>query len=189
MLGEGPQARVLVDVVLSCGNLELMGFIDVAPEKRHLKQVGERYPVWELEHLDDLLKSAPGEVAVIIATAIPEWRRRLIELAGQRRLPLARLVYPGTVVGEDATIGEGIIVMPGVIIGPGAWLGDHVTINCAATVDHDTIIGDNVTLSLGVHLAGGVVVERDTFIGIGAVCPPGVTIGVNCIIGDGSVVI
>ena len=189
VLGAGPQARVLEDLVRACGNLELIGFIDVSDERHHLRKVGERYPVYELDRLDEHVGPEPGGVSVVIGTAIPQWRRRLIELVGQRQLRLKSLVYPGTIIGEDTALGDGIIVMPGIIIGPGATLGNHVIINNAATVDHDTVLGENVTLGPGVHLAGEVVVRRDTFIGIGAACPPGVTIGANCNIGAGSVVI
>ena len=188
VIGPGPQARAIPDLVNACGDMELLGYVDVANERRFLKGDAARLPVYDGEQFPSELRVKLGEFAVIVTVDRKGIRQKVIEQIKESGLPVANIIHPTAVVSPSARLGRGILMLPGVVIGPGASIGNHVIINSAATVDHDSVIEDDVIISPGVHLAGYVVVKSGTLIGIGACSVPGVTIGSNCLIGAGAVV-
>ncbi|OGO06187.1 MAG: hypothetical protein A2Y60_01175 [Chloroflexi bacterium RBG_13_54_9] len=189
IIGPGPQARSIPDAIAAAGTQELLGFVDVANERRFLRGDGTHFPIYEAAQFPEELKEKLGEFSVLITIDRKGIRQQLIEQVRQAGLPLANIIHPSAVISPSARLGGGILIAPGVIIGPGASIGNHVIINSAATIDHDSIVQDDVIISPGVHLAGFVTVKNGTFIGIGACSVPGVTIGANCTIGAGAVVI
>ena len=189
IIGPGPQARSIPDVIAAAGNCELIGFVDVANERRFSRGDAAHFPVYESAQFPAELKAKLGEFSVLITIDRKGIRQQVIAQVRQAGLPLANIIHPSAIISPSAHLGGGILVAPGVIIGPGANIGDHVIINSAATIDHDSVVQDDVIISPGVHLAGYVVVKSGTFIGIGACSVPGVTIGANCTIGAGAVVI
>ena len=189
IIGPGPQARSIPDIIAASGNYELIGFVDMANERRFLRGDGTRFPIYEGTQFPEELRAKLGEFSVLITVDRKGIRQQLIEQVRQAGLPLANILHPSAVISPSARLSGGILIAPGVIIGPGASIGNHVIINSAATIDHDSIVQDDVIISPGVHLAGYVTVKSGTFIGIGACSVPGVTIGVNCTIGAGAVII
>lgn len=188
IIGTGPQARAIPDVVAACGDLALLGFVDVANERRFLKGDAARLPVYDDEQFPSELTAKLGEFSVLIAIDRREVRPQVIVRVRQSGLPLANIIHPSSVISPSARLGRGILILTHVSISPGASIGDNVILNSAVTVDHDSTLQDDVIVSPGVHLAGGVVVKSGTLIGIGACSVPGVTIGSNCLIGAGAVI-
>jgi len=189
VIGPGPQARSIPDVIAASRNLELIGFVDMANERRFLSGDIAHFPVYEAAQFPEELKAKLGEFSVLVTIDRKGIRQQVIEQVRESGLPLANIIHPSAVISPNARLGGGILVSPGVIIGFGASIGNHVIINSAATIDHDSVIQDDIIISPGVHLAGFVTIKSGTFIGIGACSVPGVTIGSNCTIGAGAVVI
>lgn len=188
VLGAGPQARIIPDIVAASDNLELLGFVDTGEGRRFLKDDGSHFPLHEGAGFPEELKLKLGDFSVLIANDHPDVRSRLITEVAEAGLRLANIIHPGAIVSPSARLGGGILIAPGVIIGPGTKIGNHVILNSAATLDHDSVLEDNVIIGPGVHLAGGTRVDTRAFIGVGACSVPGVTIGCNCLIGAGSVI-
>jgi len=188
ILGAGPQARVIPDVIALCPCQELIGFVDEAGERPFLKECADRFPVYDLREYPDELKSGVGDFFVLIATRFPELRAELLARTQAAGLSLANIVHPSVLIAGSARLGRGLLLMPYAIIGSGADIGDTVIVNSASTIDHDCILEQGVVLAPGVHLAGGVRVGSGTAIGVGACVSPGVAIGRNSLIGAGSVV-
>ncbi len=189
VIGPGPQARSVPDIIAAGGIWELLGFVDVADERRFLRGDAASLPVYEATQFPEELRAKLGEFSVLLAIDRKGIRQQLIEQVKQAALPLANIIHPSAIVSPSARLGGDILVAPGVIIGPGASIGNHVIINSGATIDHDSVIQDDVIISPGVHLAGSVTVKSGTLLGIGACSVPGVTIGANCTLGAGAVVI
>ena len=189
VLGAGPQARVIPDVVAACGNLKLLGFVDVADERRFLRGDATRFPIYESTQFPAELKAKLGKFSVLVSNPVGEQSTQLIAQAQKAGFSFINIIHPSAIVSPSASIGQGVLILPGVILGPGVSLGNHVVLNTAVTIDHDGVLQDNITIGPGVHLAGGVLVKSGTSIGVGASSAPGVTIGSNCLIGAGSVII
>ncbi|MFC1822110.1 acetyltransferase [Thermodesulfobacteriota bacterium] len=188
ILGAGPLARIVPDIALSCGQIQIVGFVDTANERHFLMGDAAELPVFEAEMFPENLKSQMGAFKVLIASDNMEMRSELIARAKEEDWPLANIIHPSAVISPSIRLGQGILISSGVIIGPGATIGDHVILNSAVTVDHDSILEGNIIIAPGVHIPGHVVVKPGTFIGVGSCCVPGLTIGKNCMVGAGSVV-
>lgn len=188
IVGAGPQARIIPDVVAACDNLQLLGFVDVADERRFMKGDATQFPVYDVAQFPVELRDKLGNFSVLIGNDLMDLRPQLINQVREARLLLVNIIHPSALISRNARLGRGILILPGVIVGPGTTIGNHVILNSAVTIDHDSVLQDNIIIGPGVHLPGGVVVKNDTVIGVGACSVPGVTIGRNCIIGAGSVI-
>ena len=189
VLGAGPQARVIPDVIDDLPEMDIIGFVDEGNERTYLRDAAARFPVFAAERFPEALQTELGIFSVLVASRFPEHRASFIARAAAAGLIFAVVVHPSAHIARTARLGRGILVMPGVIIGAGAVIGDHCIINGGTSIDHDAAIEENVTIGPGVHLAGGVTVGCGTFIGVGACAAPGVTVGADSLIGAGSVVI
>lgn len=89
------------------------------------------------------------------------------------------VVADGVVVGENAAIGEGVIVHPFV------RLGDNVHVGTASVISHHSVLGDHCFLAVGCLLAGNVKVGARSFLGARATVRDHVTVGEASVIGTG----
>jgi sugar O-acyltransferase (sialic acid O-acetyltransferase NeuD family) len=189
ILGAGPQARVIPDIAAACGNVKLLGFVDLADEKRFSSGDATRFPVYGGNLFPAELKASLGNFSVLVSNPVSERSAQFIARANEAGLPFINIIHPSAIISPSASLGRGVLILPGVILGPGVSLGNHIVLNTAATIEHDSVLQDNVVIGPGVHLAGVVLVKSGTSVGVGASAAPGVTIGSNCLIGAGSVII
>jgi len=137
-----------------------------------------------------------------------------VPILGTWRIRTHTIIYPGAVIGEFLTTGNGAQIH-------GCVIGEHVTIGSMAMIEKDAVIGDNVTVHTGAFVCSltvlednvwvgpnvtflntkypntstskseqvGAIVKRGARIGGGATILPGVTIGENAFVGAGAVVV
>jgi len=86
-------------------------------------------------------------------------------------------VYPGTKIGRNVKLGEGVIIEEGCKIGDNTIIGHHVIMrphtvignNCMVghltVFEGDTTVGDRVTVHAQCHITSFTVIEDDVFIG------------------------
>ena len=86
-------------------------------------------------------------------------------------------------IGESATIGEGVIVHPFVRI------GDNVHVGTASVISHHCVLGDHSFFAVGCLLAGNVKVGARSFLGARATVRDHVTIGEASVVGTGVTVL
>lgn len=98
------------------------------------------------------------------------------------------LVHPGSTIGEDVIIKNGVLICAGSVVAPFTEIGNMVTINRNVSIGHHCKISDFCTINPGANIAGGCHIEEGVTIGMGAIIFDGVTIGRNTIIGAGSLV-
>jgi sugar O-acyltransferase (sialic acid O-acetyltransferase NeuD family) len=96
--------------------------------------------------------------------------------------PLAKIGNYGN------SIGEGSNIMTGTVITNDVTIGEGVLINLNCTVGHDSKIGGFVELSPGVHISGNCTIGNYCKVGSNATILPKINIGENVIVGAGSVV-
>ena len=188
ILGAGPQARIVPDLINALPELKLLGFVDGLGDRKLLAGDAAVFPVFEGPQFPEELMKTLGDFGVTIALSRMEKREELIRRLQEIPLVPANIIHPSCIISKSAVIGRGCIFAPRVIIGPGAVIGDHTILNSAVTIDHDSMIEENVVMGAGVHLPGYVKVLSGTFIGVGSCCVNSVTIGRNCLIGAGSVI-
>jgi len=188
ILGAGPQARVIPDIIDSIDDMELSGFVDVSEERAFLTGDASTFPVFDWSGFQREIEKRPGQFDVLIGTDRMDKRKALINEVCTLPFSHINIIHPSAIISKSAKLGKGCLIAPGVIIGPGAEIGSHTILNSAVTIDHDTVLQGNVIIGPGVHIPGHVRIKSHTFIGVGSSCVNSITVGSNCLIGAGSVV-
>ena len=179
IIGASGHGRVLADIAQKIGYERILFFDDNDTIKivRGYDVVGKTTDIFNYD------------CDAIVGIGNPEVRKRIQEQLEHGHIPVATLIHPDAVIGEDVTIGGGSVVMAGAVINPGATIGRGCIINTCASVDHDCLLEDYVHISVGAHLAGTVTIGCGTWVGIGAVVNNNVKIPDWCMIGAGAVVV
>jgi len=189
IIGAGGHGRQLFDVVAAHNCVDdltyrVLGFLDDGVVDHDLlARLGTRH-LGPSALLDELDRS----VAVAVAVAVPEVRRRLDQRVRAAGWEAASFRHPTAVVGSLFGHGPGLFLSAGSIMDTNVVVGRQFHCNLGATVGHESRIGDNVTLTPGVRIAGNVRIGDDVFFGANATVAPGVTIGDRVVVGANLVV-
>lgn len=187
--GAGGHATVVIEIVRSMQEYEIVGLLEVRSELWGTRVLG-------VEVLgDDSLMAELKERGIdrafigvgIVGDAKP--RQQLYEKVTGAGFKIVPAVHAAAVVSASATIGDGPTIMAGAIVNANAVIGNNVIINTGAIVEHDCVIGDHTHIATGARLAGGVHVGPGSLIGIGAVVRQEIMIGEGAIVGAGAVVV
>ena len=177
ILGAGGHAKVVADIVLSCGE-KLFGFLDD-------NEVGDVLGFPILGTLKDITKyQAKG--SFVIGIGDNQTRKNIVE---RYALNWYTAIHPKAIIARDVIIGEGSVVMAGAVINPSARIGKHCIINTAAVVEHDNAIGDYAHISPNATLCGSVSIGALTHIGAGAVVKNNTAVCNDCKVGAGAAVV
>lgn len=183
IIGAGPHAKVVADILKQNNEYEIAGLIDAErkPGFLGLNVIGN----------DDSLAGlyADGIKKAIVAVGNNIIRKRLFEKAVDTGFEMVNAVSGSAVISPGVFMGKGIAVMPGAVINVDTVLGDGCIINTNASVDHDGRIGEFVHIAPGSVLAGNVQIGKLSFCGCGCRVIDGIKVGQNVIIGAGAVVI
>ena len=179
IIGASGHGRVLADIAQKIGYERILFFDDNDTIKivRGYDVVGKTTDIFNYD------------CDAIVGIGNPKVRKHIHEQLEHEHIPVATLIHPDAVIGEDVTIGGGSVVMAGAVINPGTSIGRGCIINTCASVDHDCTLGDYVHISVGAHLAGTVTIGCGTWVGIGAAVSNNVEIPGWCMIGAGAVVV
>jgi sugar O-acyltransferase (sialic acid O-acetyltransferase NeuD family) len=183
IIGAGGFGREVQDWVRqSAAGLPVKGFID--DNLQALDGFSKDVPV--LGRTQDY---EPGEDEVFVcAMGRVEFKRVCVERILGRGGVFINIVHTSAVVGENITLGRGVILCPHTVVGSGARVGDFVSVNLHSTVAHDAVIGRWTQLHCHVDITGGVVLGEGVTVGSHASILPGVKVGDGAVIGVGSVV-
>jgi len=184
MYGAGGHARVIFEIIKTCGTFKVTGFID-DDEGRS----GENFLGYEL--ITNFLKYETTNRDLNVSNMFLSIGDNVTRerIAGKmKNYEFPTVVHPDAIVCTDVKIGCGTVIMPGVIVEPGAVIGEHCIINNGAIIGHGSRIGDFCHISGNAVISGEVIVGKVSFIAIGSCITPQVTIGEKCLIGAGSVI-
>lgn len=188
IIGAGPHARVIADILSYDATKEVVGYLDKDSSRTGTCIHGVPV-VGDDSYLDDPKKRKTFDSVImgLGGNLLPQ-RSLLDKKIKGLQLKTAKAIHPQATVARSATISEGTVVMAGAIINPGAVIKENCVVNTGAIVDHDCIIEEGTFVQPGAVLAGNVHVGKDSTIGMGAKILETRTIGENSIIGAGSVV-
>jgi UDP-perosamine 4-acetyltransferase len=186
ILGAGGHARVLLDILLLQGEVEVLGFLD--PSLKDCVVQGVRV-IGDDSMLPALREQADCFIVGVGSNSDTRARINLFEQAVQHGYRPLSTTHPTAIVASTARIGEGTALLAGSIVNPNAHIGKNVILNTGCIVEHDCDIGDHVHIAPGVVLSGGVTVGEGTHVGTGAVIRQKTRLGKHAVVGAGAVVV
>ncbi len=185
--GTSAHASLVVEIIRSRGQYEIVGFLDDVNPERHGKEFCRAPILGGREQLDRLQQW--GVHHLIFGFGNCAERLRLSELVRQKGYRLAKAIHPQAVVASDVPIGPGTVIRAGAVIDPGVKIKANVIVSASTLIAHGSLLGEGTLISGGVTVGGNVTVGRSTWIGLGAVIKDHVRIGEHCVIGAGAVVL
>jgi UDP-perosamine 4-acetyltransferase len=188
-IGAGGHAKVVIEILRSAPQHEIVGLVDQDASLWHTSVLGVKV-LGDDNILPELKREGVAGIFIGLGgVADTRLRQRLYEHAVGLGFTVVEAIHRGACVSPSATLGNGVTVMCNAIVGADAHLGNNVIVNSGAIVEHDCVIGDHVHIAPGAKLSGGVVVDIGAHVGIGAVVLQQRRIGANAIVGGGAVVI
>jgi sugar O-acyltransferase (sialic acid O-acetyltransferase NeuD family) len=187
IIGAGGFGREVLDLVKDinamASTFDFLGFLDDGEvQVQLLERVGAPL-LGRSSILSDLAAS------FVIGIGSGEPRRRIDALARSWDRTAVTLTHPSATIGNDVTVGEGVVIAAGVRLTTHIVLGRQTHLNVNCTVGHDVIVEDYATLYPGVHVGGGCVIGEGATLGTGCVLLPNVRVGRGATIGAGAVVV
>lgn len=179
VIGAGGHAKVVISTLLACG----YAVEAVYDDNTALWNTS----IWDIPIIGGIHLLEGKNANAVIAIGDNKIRQEIAS-----RLPKIKwitAIHPFSMVHSSASIKEGSIVFAGTVIQPDVTIGKHVIVNTSASIDHDCNIGDFVHIAPGCHLAGNVQVKRGSFLGVGTTVIPNITINEWATVGAGSNVI
>lgn len=187
--GAGGHAKVVIEILQSSKDFELVGLLDPAPELLGQSVLG--VPVLGGDDcLGGLISQGVKLFFVGVGSTVNLQKRRLLYKLGlSQGMKPVDAIHPGSFVSSSAEIGSGVTVMALAVINATARLGENVVVNTGVIVEHDSVIGSHTHIATGALLCGSVKVGEGSHIGAGSVIRQGINIGKNVLVGAGSVVV
>ncbi|KJU81366.1 Sialic acid O-acyltransferase, NeuD [Candidatus Magnetobacterium bavaricum] len=188
IIGGGGHAKVLIDIIFTSKNYEILGIID--------SQVNESSEVCGIPvigndgMLQGLYAKGVKNVGIGVGSVRDNNKRKNLYIkVKQTGFFTPTLIHPRSIVSTRTQISDGVQIMAGVIIGSDSFIGNNTIINTGAIIEHDCIINSHVHICSGAVISGGCKIEEGAFIGAGSIMIQGLKIGVNAVVAAGAVVI
>lgn len=159
----------------------IKGFLDDNPDS--LKGMNSSAPI-----IGRMAEYQPTEEDLFVcAIGTPALRRAVHQYISERGGEFTNVVHPTVILGENVSLGKGVILCPHVVITVNVSVGDGVALNLQTIVGHDAIIGDWCQISPHCDILGHAVLEDEVFMGSHAAVLPGVRIGSKAVLGSGAI--
>lgn len=181
VIGAGGHAKVVIST------LQAAGYTPVAVYDDEPRTWGSQLLGVAVRGSTAELVTGAAALPAVIAIGDNRTRRAVAERLDH--LDWISVIHPKAYVHESVRIGRGTVVFAGSVVQPDTTLGDHCIVNTGATVDHDSRVGNYVHFCPGTHGAGGVVVGEGVLLGIGSSVLPGKAIGAWTVVGAGATVV
>jgi acetyltransferase EpsM len=185
-MGAGGHGRVVLDILLSGRQHQVVGFLDSNPGL-HGRRMDGLPILGDLEALPDI--RAQGVTGAIVAIGDNGIRRAMADEIERAGFELINAIHPSANLARNVTLGRNVVVAAGALVCAHCQIGDSVILNTGCIVDHETMIGTAAHVCPGARIAGRVAIDSGAFVGIGATILQGLRIGCEAIIGGGAVVI
>lgn len=183
VLGGGGHAKVCIDIIITSGLYEIVGFLDKAKQEsiQGICYLGDD------TCLDELFSQ--GVRYAFVAIGNNRLRQKLNNNLIAHGYKLINAISLKSSISSTVKLGIGNVVMPGAIINADAVIGDGCIINTNASLDHECMISDFVHIAPGCSISGCVSIGEGTFVGTGTNIIDKIKIGSWCQIGAGSVLV
>jgi len=184
MYGAGGHASVIYDIIKTCTDFDVVGFIDDNEQRS-----GEVFLGYQLVTNMSEFNLINGELSVKnMFLSVGDNITRGTIAGNMKNFNFPIIVHSNAIVSTNAKIGSGTVIMPGVVVEPGAVIGEHCIINNGAIIGHYSRVGDYCHISGNAVVSGEVVVGKSSMVAIGSCITPQVKVGEHCVIGAGAVI-
>ena len=188
IIGAGKQASVILDILSSDKNKEVIGFTDSNKKLKGKLIYGISVIGDDSIILDEKMRKSFDSAIIGLGINFVKKRSKIYEDLSNLGVKLTRAIHPTAIISNSAKIGNGTVVMAGAIINPYTTIGENCVINTGAIIDHDNVIERGVFVQPGARLAGSIKVGENSIIGINSTILQKIKIGKNSIVGAGAVV-
>jgi sugar O-acyltransferase (sialic acid O-acetyltransferase NeuD family) len=187
LVGGGPHAEVVADIVEQQGLYQVAGITDTR------RSVGDRFLGYTVIGEQEALQGLMDEHGVVggIVCVGDNYLREKVALELRAQVPefeFATAIHPSAAVSPRAEVGEGSVIMPGCVVNTSARVGRHCIINTLSSLEHRSTMGDYSSLSAGVITGGFVTLGEYSALALGVTVLDRVRIGRNVVVGSGSLV-
>ncbi len=182
--GFGREVKWLID----CINREqpqwdFCGYYDDDLSER--RSIEQKLLLGNINELNKICES----LAVVIAVGSPKIKMKIVEKLINPNLYFPSLIHPSCLIGNNVSIGKGVIICASTILTCDIIIEKFVTLNLGCTVGHDSTVKSYCSIMPSVNISGEVLMENCVYVGTGAKIINQVSIGTNSIIGAGAVVV
>ena len=186
IFGGSGHAKVIVDIIESNNNFELIGFIDnLIPQETiilNYRVIGDESLLPKLMNKYKFNKGVVGigdnfvrsKVVDVIKQIAPDFQ-------------FINCIHHSAKLSNYCKFGVGNVVMPGVSINASTIISDHCILNTNSSIDHDSRMESFSCLAPNSAVGGNCSIGQFSYVGIGASIFHGVSIEENCLVGGGSV--
>ncbi len=187
ILGCGGHGRVVLDVLMNAGDVDVVAFLDSNPRAHGCRVDGIEVlgPPDDLPRVQDEYDVRCG----IVAVGDNGVRRAFADRIEASGLELINAIHPSANLARNVSLGRNIVIAAGALVSAHCQIGDSVILNTGSIVDHESLIGTATHVCPGARLAGRVTVESGAFVGIGATIIQNIRVGYEAVVGAGAVVI
>jgi len=184
--GAGGQGRVVLDILRTNNQVEVIGFVD-SNQKLKGKIVDGVEVLGGKEVLVSLKKHKVK--SGIVAIGNNRERCEVADFLSQNKFSLINAIHPTAIIASNVSIGKNVTIAAGVIVCIHSIIEDNVIINTGTIIEHENIIRKGTHVASGVKTAGLVEIGERVFIGMGSTIIQCVKIGRKAVIGAGAVVL
>ena len=186
IFGCAGHAKVIVDIIESNNNFELIGFIDrFTPEKTiilNYKVIGEELSLPELMKKYKFNKGVIGIGDNFVRSKVASFVHKIAP-----DFQFVNCIHNSARLSKHCKLGVGNVVMPGVSINASSIISDHCILNTNSSLDHDSNMESFSSIAPNSAVGGNCFIGKYSYVGIGSAIFQGVSIDENCIIGGGSI--
>lgn len=182
LIGAGGHAKVVLDALRETGFSGEVLIFDQDPQKTGKPWLDDL----KVHLFDNNWAELPQAVHICIGHNAT--RKRFLQEAQQAGKQAPVVSHPATVCSRYSKVEAGSLLCANSVVGPDATLGQGVILNHGACADHDCIVGDYCHIAPNAALSGGVRIGELCLIGAGANILPGQYVGADSNVGAGSVV-
>lgn len=159
-------------------------FVDDTPEKRNTQLLGR-----DIVSFDDAIEKYGKEnIEFIISIGEPAGKELVYKKLKENNCNFTMLLHPTSDIGNDAKLGDGVVIQSFVRISPMAQIGNNVLVQGTCCLGHGVVVGDNSVISSFVFIGGDTTIGKNTYIAPHSCLRNAISVGSNVIIGMGSVV-
>ncbi len=188
LVGGGNQSHYTIDIIEKENKYRIVGIIDsihdIGSDRFGYKIIGRQ------EDIIELVDSYKIDVGVI--SIGDNWSRyavynKIVDLVPN--FEFVNAIHPSVVIGNNVSLGRGVVAMAGCIFNPKSSIGDFTFFATGAQIEHDCFVDDFASVSAGSVTGGYVKIGKFSAITLGVTLLDRITIGENSVIGSGSLVV